>query len=84
MHARHDAQLHSVVRRRGSRDAAIVDAACARAWIELLAAEDVDLRPPRWSALAWLTTFAVDEARLLSAGEPHAAAPVAAAGLARA
>lgn len=67
MVARHDAQLHRVVRRRGSASAAIVDDACAYAWIQLLAAEHVDLRPPLWEALAWLTSCAVRHARMLDA-----------------
>ena len=62
--ARHDAELHRVVRRRGSRRPEIVDDACTYAWLQLLAAEHVDLRPPLWSALAWLTTCAVRHARI--------------------
>lgn len=72
--ADHDGQLHSVVRRRGSRHPAIVDHACKYAWIQLLAAEHVDLRPPRWAALAWVTSCAVRHARMLNAVEGHAAA----------
>ena len=67
MVAKHDAQLHQVVRRRGSRSPAIVDDACAYAWIQLLAAEHVELRPPLWEALAWLTSCAVRHARMLDA-----------------
>jgi hypothetical protein len=66
MHARHDHQLRRVVRFRGSRDPQVIHDACVHAWTELLAADDVDLRPPRWRALAWLTTCAVLQARLLS------------------
>ena len=65
MLAAHDAQLHRVVGRRGSRCPEIVDDACTYAWIQLLAAEHVDVRPPRWGALAWLTTCAVRRARML-------------------
>jgi hypothetical protein len=67
MVTRHDAQLHRVVRHRGSPSAEIVDDACAYAWIQLLAAEHVDLRPPLWEALAWLTSCAVRHARMLDA-----------------
>jgi hypothetical protein len=74
MVAQHDAQLHSVVRRRGSRRPEIVDDACTYAWIQLLTAEHVDLRPPLWEALAWLTTCAVRYARMLSEAERHVAA----------
>ncbi len=72
--ADHDGQLHSVVRRRGSRHPEIVDHACNYAWIQLLTAEHVDLRPPRWAALAWVTSCAVRHARMLNAVEGHAAA----------
>jgi hypothetical protein len=72
--ADHDGQLHSVVRRRGSRHPEIVDHACKYAWIQLLTAEHVDLRPPRWAALAWVTSCAVRHARMLNAVEGHAAA----------
>ncbi|HEV7883055.1 MAG TPA: hypothetical protein VGO81_05775 [Solirubrobacteraceae bacterium] len=74
MVTQHDAQLHHVVRLRGSRSAAIVDDACAYAWIQLLAAEHVDLRPPLWEALAWLTSCAVRHARMLDAVQRHLAA----------
>jgi hypothetical protein len=73
MIARHDAQLHRVVRRRGSRRSGIVDAACKYAWIQLLTAEHVDLRPPLWEALGWVTTCAVRYARMLDEAEPHLA-----------
>ncbi|MGI9100654.1 MAG: hypothetical protein ACR2H2_19550 [Solirubrobacteraceae bacterium] len=74
MYAVHDHQLRRTVRRRGSHDPQIVDDACAHAWMRLLIAEDVDLRPPRWSALAWLTTCAVRRAWVLNASEPRAVA----------
>jgi DNA-directed RNA polymerase specialized sigma24 family protein len=62
MYRRHDAQLHAVVRKRGSRNAAVVDDACAHAWLKLLSTAAVDVGPPRWSALAWVTTCAVRHA----------------------
>ena len=55
MRDRHGEQLQRLVERHVTRDAAIVDDACAHAWAELVDACDVDLRPPRWSALAWVT-----------------------------
>ena len=79
MRAQHDHQLRHVVRIRGSHDPEVVDDACGHAWSTLLAAEHVDLRPPRWGALAWLTTCAVRHARLLHArnrGESEAPARV--------
>jgi len=36
--------------------------------MKLLSAEHVDLRPPRWSALAWLTTCAIRRAWELERG----------------
>jgi hypothetical protein len=68
MRAKHDHQLRRVVRNRASHDPAVVEDACGHAWSTLLAAEHVDLRPPRWNALAWLTTCAVRHAQLLQAG----------------
>jgi hypothetical protein len=62
---RHDGQLRRVVRARGSRHPEVVDGACTYAWLQLLAAEHVDLRPPLWEALAWLTSCAVRYARML-------------------
>lgn len=62
MYAAHDAQLHRLVERRGSPEHATVDDACAYAWTSLLSADHVDLGPPRWQALGWLTTVAVHEA----------------------
>ncbi|MGI9099039.1 MAG: RNA polymerase sigma factor [Solirubrobacteraceae bacterium] len=62
LYVAHDAQLHSVVSRRGSRCAQIVDDACQHAWSKLLVADDVDLRAPSWRVLGWLTTTAIREA----------------------
>jgi DNA-directed RNA polymerase specialized sigma24 family protein len=62
MYRRHDAQLHAVVRKRASANAAVVDDACAHAWLKLLSTAAVDVGPPRWSALAWVTTCAVRRA----------------------
>jgi DNA-directed RNA polymerase specialized sigma24 family protein len=73
MYAVHDHQLRRTVRRRGSDDPQVVDDACAHAWMKLLIAEDVDLSPPRWGALAWLTTCAVRRAWLLNARGDHEA-----------
>lgn len=74
MVAKHDAQLRRVVRGRGSRHPEVVDDACTYAWLQLLAAEHVDLRPPLWEALAWLTTCAVRYARMLNEVERYAVA----------
>jgi hypothetical protein len=59
---RHNAQLQRVVEHRATTHAAIVDRACQNAWAQLIDAHDIDLRPPRWSALAWVTTCAMQQA----------------------
>ncbi len=75
MYAKHDAELRDVVRRRsgGSQPATIEDA-CSFAWSQLIAAAHVDVRPPRWSALAYLTKTAVHKTWELRAAERRAAA----------
>ncbi|MGH2944544.1 MAG: hypothetical protein ACRDLN_17415, partial [Solirubrobacteraceae bacterium] len=77
MVARHDDELRRVVRQRGSRRPEVVDDACTYAWMQLLGAEHVDLRPPLWEALAWLTSCAVRYARMLNEVERELVAPVA-------
>jgi hypothetical protein len=77
---RHDHELRRVVRQRGSRRPEIVDGACKYAWMQLLTAEHVDVRPPLWEALAWLTSCAVRYARMLDEVEGRLAAPVEAMG----
>jgi hypothetical protein len=59
LYIRHHAQLHAVVRKHGSHNRAVVDDACAHAWLQLLASPQIDLRPPRWRALAWVPTCAI-------------------------
>jgi len=60
MYARHDDELRDVVRRRaGGTQPATIEDACSFAWAQLISAEHVDVRPPRWSALAYVTTTAV-------------------------
>jgi DNA-directed RNA polymerase specialized sigma24 family protein len=74
MYAAHNGELQRLVARRGSPDHATVEDACAFAWTRLLTAEQVDLRPPRWHALGWLTTVAVREAWRLHAIDRRAGA----------
>jgi len=62
MYATHRDQLQRVVRARGSASDAIAQDACSHAWMQLLTHEHVDVGPPRWGALAWLTQTAVREA----------------------
>ena len=57
MYATHADELRDLVRRRASgAQPATIDDACSFAWTELISAEHIDVRPPRWGALAWLTT----------------------------
>ena len=75
MYARHDDELRAVVRRRASgAQPATVEDACSFAWAQLISAEDVDVRPPRWGALAYVTTTAVRKAWQLRAAERRAEA----------
>jgi hypothetical protein len=66
LHDRHDGELRSVVARRATSDASIVASACREAWAQLVDADDVDLYPPRWSALAWVTSCAMRRACALA------------------
>jgi DNA-directed RNA polymerase specialized sigma24 family protein len=78
MYANHDAQLRRLVHARGARhgklNTTVVDDACSFAWTQLLTHDYVDLGPPRWGALAWLTTAAMREAWRLH-GRDYLAAP---------
>jgi DNA-directed RNA polymerase specialized sigma24 family protein len=75
MYAKHHDQLRAVVRRQapGAQHATIEDA-CSHAWSKLITADHVDVRPPRWGALAYLTKTAVYKASDLRAAERRAAA----------
>ena len=74
MYAKHDAELCDVVRRRsGGAQPATIEDACSFAWAQLIAADHVDVRPPRWSALAYLTKTAIRKAWELRAAERRAA-----------
>jgi DNA-directed RNA polymerase specialized sigma24 family protein len=62
LYANHHRQLERLVARRADVTRAIVEDACSYAWMQLLTHPDVDLRPPHWRILAWLTQTAVREA----------------------
>jgi len=62
MYAKHRNQLLHVVLKRGSHNGAIAEDACSHAWMQLLTHDYVNVGPPRWGALAWLTQTAVREA----------------------
>ena len=62
MYVEHRDQLQRVVERRSTTDPQTVEDACSHAWTQLLTHPDVELGPPRWRALAWLTQTAVHEA----------------------
>ena len=72
IYATHSAQLHRVVRARGSKSDAIAEDACSHAWMQLLTHDYVDLGPPRWGALAWLTQTAIRKAWELDNNERRA------------
>jgi len=75
MYARHDDELRAVVRRRaGGAQPATIEDACSFAWAQLISAEHIDVRPPRWGALAYVTTTAVHKAWQLRAADRRAAA----------
>jgi len=75
MYAHHDDELRGVVRRRaGGAQPATIGDACSFAWAQLISAEHVDVRPPRWGALAYVTTTAVRKAWELRGAERRAAA----------
>jgi len=71
---RHDVDLRRLVRRRATPDATLVRSACAQAWGELVDADRVDLGPPLWSALAWVTTRAMQRAYELADEQARASA----------
>lgn len=72
MYAKHRNQLLYVVLKRGTTSRVIAEDACSHAWMQLLTHEHVDVGPPRWGALAWLTTTAVREAWRLDNRERRA------------
>jgi DNA-directed RNA polymerase specialized sigma24 family protein len=75
MYAKHDDQLRTVVRRQASgAQPATIEDACSHAWSTLITADHVDVRPPRWGALAYLTKTAVYRAFDLRTAERRAAA----------
>jgi DNA-directed RNA polymerase specialized sigma24 family protein len=70
LYANHHTQLQRLVARRPGVTSAVVEDACSYAWLQLLAHPDLDLRPPHWGILAWLTQVAVREAwRLTRRGD---------------
>jgi DNA-directed RNA polymerase specialized sigma24 family protein len=62
LYAAHAGQLRDIVRKHGSQNTQIVQDACAHAWAQLIAAEQISLQRPRRGVLAWLTTTANREA----------------------
>ena len=62
LYAKHSRQLQRLVGRRAGASPQAVEDACSYAWMQLLTHPDVDLRPPSWRLLAWLTKTAVREA----------------------
>ena len=62
LYAEHHQQLLRLVARRAPAGPQTVEDACSFAWAQLLSHPNIDLRPPRWRLLAWLTTTAMHEA----------------------
>ena len=62
LYAEHSASLERLVAKRASTDPDTIQDACAFAWTQLLTHEHVDLTPPHWRSLAWLTQTAIREA----------------------
>jgi DNA-directed RNA polymerase specialized sigma24 family protein len=76
MYSNHHDQLRAVVYRRGSQNLQVVEDACSHAWTQLLATEQIDVRPPRCVALGWVTTTAVRHAWMLGQTQRRATATV--------
>jgi DNA-directed RNA polymerase specialized sigma24 family protein len=73
LYAKHAMQLLRLVARRAGATPHVIEDACSFAWMQLLTHPHVDLRPPHWRPLAWLTQTAVREAWRLARREGRAA-----------
>ena len=67
LYALHSEPLKRLVAKRATTDPDTIEDACSFAWTQLLTHEDVDLQPPHWRSLAWLTQTAMREAWRLQA-----------------
>ncbi len=67
MHAEHARELERRVVRRARADPQTIEDACSHAWLQLLTHRSVDLGPPAWGELGWLTQTATREAWRLAA-----------------
>jgi len=67
LYALHSEPLKRLVAKRATTDPDTIEDACSFAWTQLLSHDDVDLQPPHWRTLAWLTQTAMREAWRLQA-----------------
>ena len=72
LHGKHARELQRRVARRARADPPTIEDACAFAWLQLLTHASVDLGPPTYDALGWLTQTATREARRLQARRARA------------
>lgn len=67
MHREYARELQRRVARRAHADPQTIEDACSHAWLQLLTHHSVDLDPPEWRVLGWLTQIATREAWRLTA-----------------
>ena len=67
MHGEYAGELQRRVARRAHADPQTIEDACSHAWLQLLTHHSVDLGPPDWGVLGWLTQTATREAWRLTA-----------------
>lgn len=67
MHRECARELQRRVTRRAHADPQTIEDACSHAWLQLLTHHSVDLGPPDWRVLGWLTQIATREAWRLTA-----------------
>ena len=67
MHRECAGELQRRVKRRAHADPQTIEDACSHAWLQLLTHHSVDLGPPDWGVLGWLTQIATREAWRLTA-----------------
>ena len=62
LYTQHSESLKRLVAKRTTTDPDTIEDACSFAWTQLLTHDSVDLTPPHWRSLAWLTQTAMREA----------------------
>lgn len=71
LHGAHARSVEQAVAHRAVAQSSTVEDACSFAWMQLLTHTPVDLGPPPWRALAWLTRTALREAWRLEKERAH-------------